>query len=182
MIRLSTTIAAFALVTTATPAVAQGTTAGHATHAVTADTADTAMRTPCPLHLTTLALTPPQDTALRAIRAAHMAEVRAVRARLGIADAHESRAVPAASQGAKPTLVPDALREAMPEAMREAMRASMTRATQGVRATLTDSQRTTFDAAVAAHAAEKAERERAGTPHACDDCCREHGHATKREG
>ena len=52
-------------------------------HAAAGDS--THMRTPCPLHLTTLDLTPAQDSALRAIRAAHVAEVRAVRARLGVA-------------------------------------------------------------------------------------------------
>ena len=134
-----------ALVAAARPAAAQHD--AHAGHAPAAH----AMRTPCPLHLDSLALTPVQDTALVAIRAAHMAEMKAVKARLGM-----------------PT------DSAHHPAHHEAMQASMARSLDAVRAILDDTQRVRFEAAVAAHAAEKKARRASGQPHDCGECCKGH--------
>jgi len=175
LMRSTQTLFALAL-TAALPALlpAQSPAPAAHTHAAApvADSTTKRMKTPCPLHLTTLELTPVQDTALRAIRAAHMAEMKAVKARLA----------PTAAKS-------DTTAKAMhtPE-LKDAMQASMKRAREAVRATLGDAQRVRFDEAAAAHAAEKDAMAAAGSEHACE-CCDDHakdGHAkdghAKKEG
>ena len=136
------------------------------------------MATPCPLHLTDLALTPVQDSAFRAIRAAHRAAMHAVHAMMS--GGHGAMPQGAKPQGAKPH---GAMHGAMHPAgaamkpdsaharMEPAMKASMQRALDAARAVLTDSQRTRFDAAVAAHMKEMDARKASGAGHACDACC-----------
>ena len=126
-------------------AQATGHQPGHGDHAAHhAAHPGAGMKNPCPLHLTTLDLTPAQDSSVRAIRAAHMDEMKAAKAAAG-------GKVPA-----------------------DTMKASMARAKEAVRALLTDAQRTTFDAAVSAHEAEKAEMKARGEAHDCEKCCAAH--------
>ena len=168
------TIAALAATLAAPQAFAQATTASR-------------MTTPCPMHLTTLALTPAQDSAFIAFRAAHRAEMHAVHEKSGAMHhagsdsahaAHHAAGAPA-QQGAH---------HAAP--MREAMQASMKRTLESARAVLTPAQLVKFEAAVAAHDAEKKALAAKGAPHECADCCpdhdamheKHHGAAAKRDG
>lgn len=148
-------------------------TAQHSDHSANAAAP---MKTACPLHAKDLGLTPLQDTAFAKIRAAHMAEMAAVHERLGAPPMmmHGAGAKPDSAEHAKHHA---AMTPAMRAALDSAMKASMSRAVDAARATLGDAQRARFDAAVAAHAAEKKEREAKGMPHACGDCCAEHGKA-----
>jgi hypothetical protein len=126
------------------------------------------METPCPMHLTDLALTPVQDSAFVAIRAAHRAEVRAVHARLGLETpaGHEKRKMHADH--------PAKADDPAHEPAHDAMKASMARSIEAARAVLTDAQRVRFDAAVTAHKAEKEKLSSSGTKHSCGDCCPDH--------
>ena len=121
------------------------------------------MTTDCPMHLTTLALSPVQDSAFAAIRAAHRAEMHAVHERLGMkgehAAGHDMKQHHASAQAAP---------------MREAMQASMKRSLEAARAVLTDAQRVKFDAAAEAHAQEKKSLAASGAEHECGDCCPDH--------
>ena len=148
------------------------------------------MKTPCPLHLTTLALTPAQDSAFKAIRAAHMAEMKTVHEAMGMPGMkHRSAGSGQAAPGVKHDSSMHAAHmkamkdvQAKPELMKAAqdsMKTSMTRALDAARAVLTAPQRETFDAAVKAHDAEKAERKAKGLP-PCAGCC-EHGEHARHE-
>jgi hypothetical protein len=117
--------------------------AGHAAHHAAQPTGER-MKTPCPLHLTTLDLTPAQAYAFKAIREAHMAEMK-----------------------------PEAATPEKMKATQDSMKASMARALDAARTVLTAPQRETFDAAVKAHDAEKAERKAKGLA-PCAGCW-EHG-------
>jgi len=169
-------------------AAAQTPAAHDAHHA--AQPAAERMKTPCPLHLTTLDLTPAQDSAFKAIRAAHMAEMKPVHAAMGMPEMkHPSAGSGQAEPGMKHDSSMHAAHmkamkdvQAKPEAMKAAhdsMTASMSRALDAARAVLTPAQRETFDAAVKAHDAEKAERKAKGLP-MCAECCM-HGEHAKHE-
>ena len=108
------------------------------------------MKTPCPLHLTDLGTTPAQDSAIARIREAHMAEMKGM---------HSGHAADSSSHHA---------------AMEAQMKPAMAKALADVRAVLDEPQRQRFDAAVAAHEAEKAAMKRDGRPHECGACCRMH--------
>jgi hypothetical protein len=162
---------ALGLAVAAVAANAQQPVAGHgrAMH----DAAATPMKTPCPLHLTTLNLTRAQDSAFKAIRAAHLAEMKPIHAAMGMpAMQHQP--------GMKHDSATHAQHQAMmkqhvvkPEVMKAAhdsMQASMTRAIVAARAVLTPAQRTRFDAAVKAHEAEMAARKAKGLS-PCAGCC-----------
>lgn len=125
------------------------------------------LSTPCPLHLTTLALTPAQDSAFAAIRAAHRAEMHAVHEKTGAAHhAAGSHAQHDAAQHAK--------HQAGHAPMQEAMHASMKRSLEAARAVLTAGQLATFDAAAKAHDEEKKALAAKGGTHSCADCCPDH--------
>jgi hypothetical protein len=165
------------------------TPAAHAAHHAMQPAAER-MKTPCPLHLTTLQLTPAQDSAFKAIRAAHMAEMKSVHAAMGMPEMKHEPGMkhPAAGAAHADSSMHAAHLKAMkdmqakPEAMKaaqDAMAASMGRALAAARAVLTPVQRETFDAAVKAHDAEKAERKAKGLP-PCAGCC-EHGEHAKQQ-
>lgn len=143
--------------------------ADHSAHAQQAAKAE-GMKTKCPLHLTTLNLTPAQDSAFKAIRAEHMA---AMKQSHGQEMKHEA--------GMKHDSATHAqhMAQMTPEAkakQHEAMQASMAKAIGSARAVLSAEQQATFDAAVAAHKAEKEEMKKAGKKHECGECC-DHGKA-----
>ena len=143
----STIIAATAAVLLASPAFAQSAQPAR-------------MTTPCPLHLTTLALSPVQDSAFTAIRAAHKAEMHAVHEKTGA----EHHAAGAQHAGHAASHAP----------MKEAMQASMKRSLEAARAVLGAEQLAKFDAAAKAHADEKAALAAKGAHHECADCCPDH--------
>lgn len=134
------------------PSSARAQAASHADHHGAAPTAQ-GMKSPCPLHLTTLGTTPAQDSAIARIREAHMAEMKAMHA------GHDAAAAP--------RHMPDSAAKAR-------MKAGMDKALDDMRAVLTDAQRQQLDAAVAAHDAEKAALAKSGTPHDCAACCAQH--------
>jgi hypothetical protein len=151
---------------------------------IAAQSSDRRMETPCPMHLTDLSLTPVQDSAFIAIRAAHRAEVRAVHARLGLAmpKSHEMPAMHTGQPVKTPQSMPhaagaakhDSATHAAHKPAHEAMQASMARSLEAARAVLTDTQRARFDAAAKAHKAEKEKLAASGIEHSCSDCCPDH--------
>lgn len=134
MIRTTLAIAALALA----PALG-----AQSTHHASAENA------PCPLHLTTLALTPAQDSAVEAIRTAHMSEMKAAKPAAGADSAAKARA-------------------------HETMTTSMRAALDSVRRVLDAGQLATFEAAVAAHEKEKQAMRSRGEKHDCTSCCEKH--------
>lgn len=150
------TIVAAAVALLATPAFAQQ------------PAASSKMTTPCPLHLTTLSLTPAQDSAFASIRAAHRAGMQAVHANAGM----PHHAVGDSAHRHDPAQHAQHMAERA--AMHAAMQASMERSIAAARAVLTREQAATFDAAVKAHDAEMKARMAAGGTHSCADCCPEH--------
>jgi hypothetical protein len=163
--RHATIALAFALA----PALARGQTsathdsAAHAAHHAARPTGER-MKTPCPLHLTTLDLTPAQDFAFKAIRKAHRAEMTHDSA------THAQHMARMKQEAATPDMM---------QVAQDSMKASMTRALDAARTVLSAPQREKFDAAVKAHDAEKAERKAKGLP-PCAGCC-EHGEHAKHE-
>lgn len=150
------TIVAASVALLATPALAQQ------------PTASSRMATPCPLHLTTLSLTPAQDSAFASIRAAHRAGMQAMHANAGMP--HHA----AGDSASRHEHAQHAQHEAGHAPMHAAMQASMARSIAAARAVLTREQVATFDAAVKAHETEMKARMAAGGPHGCADCCPEH--------
>lgn len=124
-----------------------------------------AMKTPCPMHLETLALTPAQQLSVDSIRADHEALMKSMMA------SHMSKRA-----GAKPMVMSDA-----DKAM---MRSTMHLTAAAMHSVLDPTQRQTFDAAMKAHEAEMATKGAQG----CADCykaCMDHmSHhaAMKHEG
>jgi hypothetical protein len=124
----------------------------HAKH-MGADSAHT-MTSPCPLHLETLSLTPPEQLVVDSLRKEHSAAMKALMPK------HDEHAMHAAM---KPS-----------DADRAAMENSMKLTLQAVRAVLTEKQRVTFDAAVTAHETEMRSMKESGD-HDCMACCEKHG-------
>ena len=120
----------------------------HDQHASLAAAPSHTMKTPCPLHLTTLDLSAEQKVQMDSVRATRKA---AMKAQLAGIEARGGAAT---------------------DADRATMERDMKAAVASARAILTDAQRVTFDAAVADHAAEKAKRTAEGT-HDCLTCCQE---------
>ena len=147
---MTTTIARFTLAAVLVAGCAPATQRmkHHDQHASMAAASNHSMKTPCPLHLTTLGLSPAQQAAMDSIRAARKA---AMKTQLAGIDA----------RGGAPT-----------DADRATMERDMKGALASARAILTDAQRVTFDAAVAEHSAEMARHKADGT-HDCLACCRE---------
>jgi hypothetical protein len=150
------TIVAVAGALLATPALAQQ------------PAASTKMTTPCPLHLTTLSLTPAQDSAFASIRAAHRAQMQAMHANAGMP--HHA----AGDSARRHDPAQHVQHESGHAPMHAAMQASMERSIAAARAVLTPGQVATFDAAVKAHDAEMKARMADGGTHGCADCCPEH--------
>lgn len=143
--------------------------AGHAAHqAQQAAPKAEGMKTKCPLHLTTLNLTPAQDSAFKAIRAEHMAAMKASHQQAMPVMKHEAGMKHDSATHAQHMAAITPETKAKQQA---AMQASMAKAVQSARAVLTAEQQATFDAAVAAHKAEKEEMKKAGKEHQCGECC-----------
>ena len=140
--------------------------------ALAQSSASSRMTTPCPLHLETLALTPTQDSAFAAIRAAHRAEMHAVHEKTGTA--HHASGAHASGSHAQHDAAQHAKRQADHGPMKEAMQASMKRTLEAARAVLGTEQLAKFDAAVQAHDDEKKAIAAKGGSHSCADCCPDH--------
>ena len=95
---------------------------------------------------------------MKAIRTAHMADMKAAKPAAGADSATKARA-------------------------HETMKTSMRAALDDVRRVLNAEQRTTFDAAVAAHEKEKQAMLDRGEKHDCAKCCEKHeGHDAAKHG
>ena len=158
----------FAMLTLMTTVVvsagAQQTAAGdHSRSAVSAS---------CPLLLTDLNLTAPQQAVFDSIRATHRTEMmKLMPDHAKMMSSHSDM-----KMDAKMDMKMD-MKMTMTPADSAAMERSMKRAVDGMRAILTDGQRTKFDAAVSAHEAKMAEKKDGDMMACCMECMKDMGHS-----
>ena len=151
------------ILATALVVLAAGTASGQAMQHEMKHSAKHEMKAPCPMHLASLALTPAQDSAIKAIHAEQMKSMHPMQ-QGGKADSAHHAGMAAGGH------------EAMHAEHMKGMEAAMEKMHAAVRAQLTDTQRATFDAALAAHKAEMKEKGMS-----CAECCREHAAQMKHE-
>ena len=143
-----------------------------AQHTTTSDQSAKAVAASCPLMLTGLGLSAPQQAAFDSIRAAHRTEMTKIMPeRAKMMSSHSDMKMDAKmdmKMNMKMTMTP---------ADSAAMERGMKSAVDGMRAILTDGQRTKFDAAVSAHKAKMAEKKDGDMMACCMECMKDMGHS-----